>query len=355
MKNKIYSVIATPIYRGKQSVGMTLIILLLSLISALQVSAQDSTKITDMTADTSPVAAGVFYYIESATDKQITWGTMTTAVKDTVKTTTGDVTLSGDPLVSAIGTGKVTTTMILDGTIAAVDIATSLDTNLVKTTGSDNIYGNKTFINSNTFNGDVSFNGNISSSGNNTFNGDNTFNGAVDLTDADYLRLGTVGSGALGGTIYYIDQIRDLIAYMKDDSGTADTVASYFYTRENYIPLSGGTFTGSVTFSDAITQQEVIHQGYESVTVTTSTLSLNGNTNHYEVTLPAGAKTITSFSVSDVARGDIIFISNSSSSAMTLNDSFPLNLTVSFVMGEDDNILLYYDGNTYNEISRSNN
>ena len=47
--------------------------------------AQDSTKVTDMAADTSPAAAGIFYYVESSTDKSITWGTMASAMRDTVE------------------------------------------------------------------------------------------------------------------------------------------------------------------------------------------------------------------------------------------------------------------------------
>jgi len=60
---------------------------LLTLILLLTCSAfpQDSTKVTDFTADTSPAAAGVFYYIESSTDKHITWGTLTTAMRDSLE------------------------------------------------------------------------------------------------------------------------------------------------------------------------------------------------------------------------------------------------------------------------------
>ena len=50
--------------------------------------AQDSTKVTDMPADTSPAAAGAFYYVESSTDKHITWSTIMAAIRDSIQNNT---------------------------------------------------------------------------------------------------------------------------------------------------------------------------------------------------------------------------------------------------------------------------
>jgi len=99
--------------------------------------AQDSTKVTDMAVDASPSASGVFYYIEGSTDKQITWGTMASAIRDTVEANNytptgtwdfsgGTVTLPAESVTAGvIDTNAVTTEEILDGTIVGDDIANS--------------------------------------------------------------------------------------------------------------------------------------------------------------------------------------------------------------------------------------
>jgi len=110
--------------------GMTAMVLLLFAVNSF---AQDSTKVMDMAVDASPSASGVFYYIEGSTDKQITWGTMASAMRDTVQA--NDYTISGawdfqKSLTAAdLDTGAVSTLEILDETIAASDI----DTNAVTT------------------------------------------------------------------------------------------------------------------------------------------------------------------------------------------------------------------------------
>lgn len=123
MKKNINTVIANVVKQSK------ILLLLCVILSVAEGLAQDSTKVTDMPAVTAPDGTEVFYVAENDSDKQMTWATMASAVQDTIANTTGDVTFSGSPLVSAIGTGKVTTVMLLDETITAADI----DTNAVTT------------------------------------------------------------------------------------------------------------------------------------------------------------------------------------------------------------------------------
>ena len=73
--------------------NIILLMFLCIILSAAEGLAQDSTKVTDFTADTSPAAAGAFYYIESSTDKHITWGTLTTAIRDSIEA--NDYTIAG--------------------------------------------------------------------------------------------------------------------------------------------------------------------------------------------------------------------------------------------------------------------
>ena len=198
-----------------------------------------------------------------------------------------------------------------------------------------------------------------------TFNGAATFGGNITISGSSSLMLGSDHSTSVAGSLFRLtggDRVNLLMTY--NASGGRDTMVTFYeLLLKDRTAYGAWIFNGDVTFADilgatfsgAITQQDVLHKGYETIAVTTTTLVLSGNSNHYEVSLSAGAKTITSFSVTDIARGDMIFISNTTSTAMTLNDAAPFNLTAAFVMDEDDNIMLYYDGTTYNEVSRSDN
>jgi hypothetical protein len=92
-----------------------------------------STMIADATivnADISTTAAIAHSKLADATAGQVLLGTTTTGVV-TATTLSGDVTVTGAG-VTAIGSGKVTSTMILDGTIVNGDINTSAAISLSK-------------------------------------------------------------------------------------------------------------------------------------------------------------------------------------------------------------------------------
>lgn len=223
-------------------------------------------------------------------------------------------------------------------TVGSSTLKTELDTSLVKTTGADIMHGSMT------------------TKGAWTNSAAWTFNSSIDFNSNGFLRLPTNDGIALGGTMWYIDIATDLVAYSTNAVGGKDTVLSLGSARSTYFPFAGGTITGVTTFEEAITQEEVWHSGFETVTVTSATLTLNGNANNYEIVLPAGSQTVTSIPVTGKVQGDVIFLINTASSnTLTLNDSSPFNLTGSFVLGEDDNITLYYDGTLWVEKGRSDN
>lgn len=225
--------------RSRNKFGMTLLMASIFLLLYSNSFAQDSTKVTDMPADTSLSAPGVFYYIESFTDKQMSWATMARAIQDTLANTTGDVTFSGKPLVSAIGTGKVTTVMLLDGTVGNADL------------GSNSVTTDK--ISTNTIVADDIITGGVTTTEilNNTITASDISPGSItgteitnnSLTASDISTGGVTTTEILDGTVATTDYGDSTISQQKLTTALI-----------NYINAAGG---GSITnHADDVTIQE---------------------------------------------------------------------------------------------------
>jgi hypothetical protein len=196
------------------------------------------------------------------------------------------------------------------------------------------------------FEGSPLFNYNAYFTDNLNINGSQAF---IDFAGGGKFILNTMSySGSESISMYKIDATRDLIGYTYDNSGNRDTVASRYHVRD-YITNNDLTFKGENT------QTDVLHQGYISYPVTSTTMTLNGNSNHYELTTPVTSFSITSFAVSGVQRGDVIVIVNKGNYTVTFNDTAPFNLSAGITLGTDDTVMLYYDGTKYLQLGTSNN
>jgi hypothetical protein len=241
-------------------------------VTAIGTGKVTSAQILDGTIATSDLAVGAVTAskVEGLSSGQIIVGVDGTAANNAKVTLSGDVTMSGVG-VTAIGTGKVTTTQILDGTIADADISATaaiVDTKLAT----------------------ISSAGKVSNSATTATNA-NT-NSAIVARDASgNFSAGTITASLTGNatTATTLQTTRSI--YGNSFNGSADLTGVIASTY-------GGTGNGFTKFSGPLTAEKTFTLPNASATILTTNAA---------VTPAQGGTGITSYTT-----GDLLYASGSS-------------------------------------------